>query len=127
MNIRLRSWLARLNAAAWAAARRDERFLSAVTAGREVWIKGISETRLDTGGWFRGARLAFALEPGGLRLFARGRKPFTADLPFRAIADSRYNHVTGELMLAPGEELPVKRLRLPPRTAEEMLGRIAGR
>ena len=62
-------------------------------------------------------------------LFARGRRRYVERIPLQQLRGSRYNHVTGELVLAPIETAPVdttsiKSLKLPPLAALEILAYI---
>jgi hypothetical protein len=81
-------------------------------------------SRADTGGWLRRHRLWALLPPGELLLLAPGRRPVVLRIAMRKLIDSVYNHVTGELVLAPADGLAVKALRLRPVEAYQILARI---
>lgn len=83
-----------------------------------------SATRADVGHWLgRGVVWAVALERE-LLLFAAGKRPLIERIPFGQIHRSMYNHVTGELVLAPSHNLRIERLALPPAAGYQMLAQI---
>ena len=86
-----------------------------------------TNTRVDTGGWGRNPRLTVAVAEGELVLSAPGKRPFLERLSFAGLRGSRYNHVTGELILAPAPAARVSQLRLPPLEAAAVLTAIHGK
>jgi hypothetical protein len=82
---------------------------------------------VDTGGWGLNPRLRAAVRGGELVLFAPGKRAFVETLPVAALGESRYNHVTGELVLAPAPEAQVRRLKVPPVEGQELLEAIQGK
>lgn len=86
-----------------------------------------TQTRVDTGGWGLNPRLRVTALNKELVLYAAGKRPFIERQPFQLLGESHYNHVTGELMLAPGGDARVRRLRLPPIEGQELLDQIQGK
>ncbi|MFO7870462.1 MAG: hypothetical protein R6V03_03405 [Kiritimatiellia bacterium] len=71
-------------------------------------------TRADVGSWLCKRRVWACVTTEELIVFGAGKKPVTDRAPLRSLTGSRYNHVTGELLLAPAEELKIRTLKLPP-------------
>ncbi len=89
-----------------------------------IYYGACSDTRIDVGQWLaNGMVWVLALEQE-LFLFAAGRKPFVERVPFGQVYRSLYNHVTGQLVLAPSHGLRLETLELPPRTAYQFLAQI---
>jgi hypothetical protein len=110
--------------------RRSERKWNAVQAQAGIPAGGHAVqtwTRVDTGGWGLNPRLRAAVRGRELVLFAPGKRPFVESVPFAALGESRYNHVTGELVLAPAPEAQVRRLKVPPVEGRELLEEIQGK
>jgi len=84
-----------------------------------------TRSRVDTGNWVAGGRVwAVVPRSGGLILAAAGRRPWLERVEAEAVAESIYNHVTGELVLAPGTGLTMRSLKMGPvegRTLQAML------
>jgi len=85
-----------------------------------------SRTRTDVGMWFRQGRVRACPRAGELLLLAHGRKPYRETVPFANLGESRYNHVTGALVLAPAEGVRVHDMKLPPLEADALLATIKG-
>lgn len=86
-----------------------------------------TRTRVDAGGWGLNPRLRVTVLDKELVLYAAGKRPFIERLSFQVLGESHYNHVTGELLLAPGGDARVRRLRLPPIEGQELLDQIQGK
>lgn len=69
---------------------------------------------VDVGSWFGKRRLYVFVLRGRLLLVAAGPRPYVDTVPFEALGGSIYNHVTGELILAPVDYTRVNRLKLTP-------------
>lgn len=82
--------------------------------------------RVDVGWWFWGGRLRAGLLDGELVLFAAGSRPFVQRTPVALLRESLYNHVTGELILAPSRELAVRRFAMAPVAGQALLAAIKG-
>ena len=83
-----------------------------------------TRSRVDVGMWCRKGRLWACATPGGLVLLAHGVRPYVERIAYDRIDQSRYNHVTAELVFAPDEDLAVKKLRVTPLEALELLKRV---
>jgi hypothetical protein len=59
-----------------------------------------------------------------LLLLAAGKHPLVERIPYGHIRRSLYNHVTGELVLAPAHNLRVERVALPPAAGYQILAQI---
>ncbi len=85
-----------------------------------------SRTRTDVGMWMRGGRVLACARDGALLLLAHGKLPYRESIPFAELGESRYNHVTGALVLAPATGARVRDLNLPPLEADALLAMIKG-
>ena len=80
----------------------------------DVFVLLKSRTRVDIGGWLGRRRVWAAALADSLVLFAPGRRPCSERISFALLRGSTYNHVTGELALAPPEGAHVRSLRVSP-------------
>ena len=85
-----------------------------------------SRTQTDVGMWVRGGRVLACPRDGTLLLLAHGNIPYRESVPFAELGESRYNHVTGALVLAPAEGVRIRDLKLPPLEADVLLETIKG-
>lgn len=83
-----------------------------------------SHTRVDTGRWFRRPRVWIACFTDRLALAASGPRPVVAVAPFTDLRETQFNHVTGELNLAPAPDLPRRTLRMTPVDGYRILAQI---
>ena len=103
---------------------RLRRLVASESWHEQVCLAFPTRTRTDTGLWFRSARVwAFCLRDR-LALVAAGKRPYVETLAFADLRQSLYNHVMGELVLAPAGGARVRRLRIPPLEARKLLERI---
>jgi hypothetical protein len=131
--------LARLSAGQRAAAEK-------LLAGEDVYLVARTRTRTDVGGWLGGSQVVAAALAGELLLLAAPRCPlavllrllrldrkfpppgepvaYAERIPFRGLSGSTYNHVTGQLLLAPADEARIRRLKLPALDAYRLLAQI---
>ncbi|HUT01790.1 MAG TPA: hypothetical protein VM031_05010 [Phycisphaerae bacterium] len=104
------------------------RFLAQQLIGTDdVFAAVRTGTRIDVGTWLlRGRVWVFALRdslavvacgPCGLKVRAER-------VPYESLRESQYNHVTGELALAPAKGLPLRGLALDPLDAYQLLAQI---
>ena len=85
-----------------------------------------SATRVDTGGWLRGAPLFLAVVGDRFVLAAAGPRPLVRTLPLSAISRAVYNHVTGELAFPPVKSgPPVPAVRIDPLLARSLVGLLS--
>jgi hypothetical protein len=83
-------------------------------------------SRLDVGSWFRKVRVLACVLPGELFLVAPGICPYIDRIPFSELQESLYNHVTGEVVLAPWEGPRIRKLRMSPLDGSKVLEYIQG-
>lgn len=89
-----------------------------------VYYGVCTASRADVGHWLgKGVVWALALEHD-LFLFAAGKRPVIERIAYGQVYRSMYNHVTGELVLAPSHNLAVERLALPPAAGYQLLAQI---
>lgn len=84
-----------------------------------------SRTRVDAGRWWRRTPLHLAVMESELVVFAGARRRYACSIPFEDCSESSYDHGTGELSIAPAEELTFKRIQVSPSDALRVL-RIIG-
>lgn len=82
----------------------------------------LTRTRVDVGSWICKTRVRVSVLEGHLLLVAPGKRAYVENVPFDAIRESLYNHVTGEVVLGPAEGVKVTRLRMSPLDAARLLG-----
>ena len=97
------------------------RFVESIVGQADVFHVRRTDTKVDVGYWLGRRRVWACLLERDLLLFARGRRPFVERIPLADLRESRYNHVTGQLILAPTETAAVKALKVPPLSALEIL------
>ena len=73
-----------------------------------------TRTRVDVGMWYRKGRVWVCPLAEELLLFAEGPRPWIERIAYSDIRESRYNHVTAEIALAPEPDLPLSTLRVRP-------------
>jgi hypothetical protein len=100
------------------------RFVESVLGQASIFHVRKTGTKVDVGYWLGKRRVWACLLQQELLLFARGRRPYVERIPLAMLRQSRYNHVTGELVLAPCETAAVKALKLTPLAALEILAYI---
>lgn len=104
--------------------RSEQRLLDEVCETAPVLILLKSDSVTDTGGWIFKGRVWAAATATDLILLADGRKPFLQKSPFTHLGESLYNHVTGELILAPCQGWKMDRIMLPPLDGYQLLAQI---
>ena len=105
-----------------------ERFLARqLLAGEDVFAVARTRTKIDVGSWvFRGRVWVLALAES-LAIVACGpcgNRVRAEKIPYEMLRQSRYNHVTGQLALAPIERLPFRGLRVDPIGGYRILAQI---
>lgn len=83
-----------------------------------------SGARIDAGRWWRRTPVWICLVGGELVMLAVARRRYIEKVALSACASSHYSHATGELIIAPAENLRYNRFRLTPREAIRILARI---
>lgn len=104
--------------------RARRRFVEALLGQASIFHVRKTGTKVDVGYWLGKRRVWACLLEQELLLFARGRRPYVERIPLAVLRESRYNHVTGELVLAPFETVAVKALKVTPLAALEILAYI---
>ena len=100
------------------------RFLDAAVGDEPVFGVVKTGARVDVGSWLRKRRVTACLLKRDLFLFAPGKRAYAERIPFDELRESQYNHVTGEVMLAPAESSQVKRLKATPLAGLKILAHI---
>ena len=99
-------------------------FLKTLIGNRDVFHLHITATTVDVGPWFGKRRVTCCLLDREMVLFAEGPRAYVERIPFDQIQESQYNHVTGEVVLAPRETDSLTSLKVPPLIALEILANI---
>lgn len=102
----------------------ERRLLDGLLGEEDVFAVQTTGTKIDVGKWYRRQRVCVCVLPDELLLFAAGPRPLTERIALADLHDSRYNHVTGEVVLAPADGLGVDRLKVPPLEGLELLAQI---
>lgn len=100
----------------------EHQLLLAETGGAKPRLCVRSGTLVDTGRWWRRSPVWLCVTGDELILLAVARRRFFARIPLRAAHASRYHHASGELVIEPGADLPLQRIRLPAADALRVLG-----
>ncbi len=106
--------------------RYEQALLEEIRQGRDLFFLARTGTRVDVGHWFSRGALWAAAAADQLLLFAHGRRPFLETIPFSFLGQSLYNHVTGEVVLAPALEARTQGVRLPPVEGYQLLAQVYG-
>lgn len=94
------------------------------SAGEPFFVVVKTKTGVDTGGWLSRGRLWMAALKNDIVLAAAGKKPLLERIPFLHIQESLYNHVTGELVLAPPRGIRVTSAEMTPIDGYQLLAQI---
>ena len=113
---------------ALACMRYRERFLAEqLLEARDVFVVVRTGTKIDVGNWLLKGRVwVFALADA-LAVIAcgpAGPRCRAENIPYTDLRESQYNHVTGQLVLAPVEDLPFRGLKVEPITGYQVLAQI---
>lgn len=86
----------------------------------------LTGSRVDTGLWWRQARVWLALGENQMHWLAPGPRPLALTIPFTAIQNCGYNHVTGHLWFdfSHPPSQPLQALKLSPGIARQLLPRL---
>jgi hypothetical protein len=103
---------------------REQQLLQTETGGAEPRLRIRSGTRVDTGRWWRNSPVWLCATDDELIMLAVARRRFLARVALRDARASRYHHATGELVIEPGEALPLHRFKLPLHDALRILNLI---
>ena len=104
--------------------RARRRLLEAIVGDEAVYYVRRTRTKVDVGAWFRKGRVCICLLASEAVIFAKGRRPYVERIPLLRLRESQYNHVTGELMLAPDVAPQISGLKIPPLEGLQILAQI---
>ncbi len=107
-----------------AMSRQERELLQEMAGEAPVYYLVHSESRVDVGHWFSRGALWAATTDTELVLFAVGKRPFFEKVPFAYLRKSMYNHVTGEVILAPAESTRVHGVKVTPEQGYQVLAQI---
>jgi hypothetical protein len=104
--------------------------LHSLVGHRDVFHLQRTHTKVDVGFWTGKRRVWCCLLDDELLVFASGRTPstsFVERIPFGEVGESQYNHITGEIVLAPIQTARIQTLKVAPLVAAEILTYIRKR
>jgi hypothetical protein len=104
--------------------RARQQLLASLIADETIYYLRKTRTKVDVGAWFRKGRVCICLSAREAILFATGSRPYIERIPIQQLCESRYNHVTGELMLAPEAAPGIRGLKIPPLEGLAVLAQI---
>jgi len=104
--------------------RARRRLLESLVGDEAVYYARRTRTKVDVGAWLRKGRVCICLMAGEAVIFAKGKRPYVERTPLTRLRQSRYNHVTGELMLAPDAAPEISGLKIPPLEGLQILAQI---
>jgi hypothetical protein len=102
----------------------EQQLLQSETGTAEPRLRVRSGTRVDTGRWWRRSPVWLCATESELIMLAVARRRFFARIALRDAHASRYHHASGELVIEPGESLPLNQFKLPPEDALRILDLI---
>lgn len=91
------------------------------TGGAEPDLCIRTGTMVDTGRWWRRSTVWLCVTNNDLIMLAVARRRFFARIALRDAGASRYHHPSGELVIEPGEALPLRHFKLTPGDALRIL------
>jgi len=95
--------------------------------GRGLFMLVRTDTKVDVGSWLGKGRVWMAVLDDSLAVAASApgcKQPLAEMIPFSRLRRSRYNHVTGQLALAPAGIAGTKGLAMSPVEAGQVLAQI---
>ena len=98
--------------------------LSEVADGRPVTAAIRTATTVDVGEWFRRGRVVGARVADEWVMVAAGKIPFVERVAVRDLTSTVYNHIVGELVLAPAPGARLRQLKMSPLDAGRALKRL---
>ncbi len=102
----------------------ERRLAAELLGGDAVYVLEKSESVVDVGHWLGAGVVWVAATAADLVMFAAGKQPYMEQAAYPMLYRSLYNHVTGELVLAPVEGLRLSKIKLAPRAAYQLLAQI---
>jgi hypothetical protein len=95
----------------------EEALLDELTDGAEPVLQLRSSSRIDAGRWWRRTPVWICITESELILFAVARRRYVERVPRAECHDSHYLAFTGELVIDSAQTLRMKRIKLTPREA----------
>ena len=102
----------------------ERRLAESLASGRGVFAVAPTGTKVDVGRWLGKRRICACVLADEMVLLAPGRRPYAESIALADLQASRYNHVTGEVMLAPATGARLRRLKLAPLEGLQLLAQI---
>lgn len=102
----------------------EARLLGEISGATPVTALVRTGTTVDVGEWFRRGRVVGARVGGEWVMLAAGKIPFVERVAVRDLAASVYNHIVGELVLAPAPGVRLRQLKMSPLDAGRTLRRL---
>jgi len=103
---------------------RSRRLAEGLIGSDAVYLLARTGTTVDVGRWLRRGRVWVAALGEALVLVAGGPRPLAERIDYDRLGESRYNHVTGQLALAPAALEGAGGLAFPPIEAYQVLAQI---
>lgn len=101
--------------------RREQNLLRSEVGDAEPRLRVRSEERIDAGRWWRRSPVWLCVMDDALLALAAARRRYVDRIPFSECAGSRYQQVSGELVIGSGDRLPFGRFKVSPRDALRIL------
>jgi len=99
----------------------ETQLLREETGGAEPTLCIRTGTRIDTGRWWCRSPVWLCVTNNELIMLAVARRRFFARIAMSDASASRYHHSSGELIIEPGEALPLRQFKLTPADALRIL------
>lgn len=99
----------------------EKSLLEEACGGRDPQLLIRTRTRVDAGRWWRSTPLWLGIDGGDLFLLAVARRKYIERVPLGDCHNSRYCHSSGQLMIAPTENLRINHVALSPGEAIRVL------
>lgn len=99
----------------------EEQLLATEIGDAEVRLRICTDTRIDAGRWWRRTPVWLCLAGDDLIVLAVARRRYVERVPIADCGESIYSHGTGELLIAPIEDLRFSRLAMSPNDALTVL------
>lgn len=104
--------------------KRERAILIAEIGDTEPRLALCSNTRIDTGRWWRRSRLWIVATDRHVVLLAAARRHYVERIPIEDCQQSHYCHTTGELVIKANKDLQFNRLAMAPTDALYVLDAI---
>ena len=92
----------------------ERKLLNTETGGAEPRLVLRTNTRIDTGRWWRRTPLWICVTDNHVVVFAAARRRYVQSIPIAQCQGSHYCHTTGKLVIEAGDELRFSRLVMSP-------------